>query len=108
MYQEECRDVSHLKCREAFLNGDILCLQPKTSRGFFGFFFWGVEGRDRGRVRNFIGGEKGKGSFSHNKDNGFASLPYSAMLHVLMHLKSNFEAMFERDKWNLSNRSNQH
>lgn len=74
-----------------------------------GFFLGGGWGTGhRGRVRNFVGGEKGKGSFSHNKDNGFASLPYSAMLHVLMHLKSNFEAMFERDKWNLSNRSNQH
>lgn len=45
---------------------------------------------------DFISGEKDKGTFSHNKNNAFAPLPYSATLHVSMHLKSNFEAMFQK------------
>ena len=53
-------------------------------------------GAGEGEDVDFIGGEKGEGTLSHNKNNVFALLLYSAMLHVLMHLKSNFEATFEK------------
>lgn len=48
-----CGNVTLLKYREAFLNGVILCLHPKTCQSF-----------GRGSV-NFISREKGEGNFLH-------------------------------------------
>lgn len=45
-YQEKCGDIAHLKYREALLNGDIICLKPKTCR--FGGWFFSLKGGRQG------------------------------------------------------------